>query len=81
MKIPNYPEDFYDFKEGVDIDNKTINEWIKKCINKLEEDKECSSYSTSSGNTYVRVFRCSEGLKYEVLVSKSHAKAEIYEKE
>lgn len=40
MKLPNYPEDFFDFGKGVDVSNATINEWIKELVEELENNPE-----------------------------------------
>ena len=81
FKIPVYPDDFYDFTDGVNIDNATINEWIKQCIDNLEENSEDTYWSIESGNTFVIVFRGSKenGTKYEITVSKKHADVQIFE--
>lgn len=74
IKIPKYPKDFYDFSNGVDVDDKTINKWIKRCVEELEKEPECNYYYISSGNTLVCVFRnCEEDYgKYTVQVSKNY---------
>jgi len=76
IKIPKYPIDFYDFSNGVDVDDKTINKWIKRCIKELEKEPESNYYYISSGNTLVCVFRNSEEDygKYTVQVSKNYHK-------
>lgn len=57
----NYPEDFHDFSNGVDISTEEINERISQCIDRIkyqiEEDPERGYYHTfiRSGNTYVNV--------------------------
>jgi len=60
MKIDtNYPsKDWFDFgKKGIEIDNKTINEWIERGIKTMKEQiiKGIKSprFSSGSGNTIV----------------------------
>lgn len=57
MKIPKYPEEFFDFSDGVDISNKRINEIIQGLVERLSSDEDISSLSSSTGNTKVEVFR------------------------
>lgn len=78
MRIPVYPEGFYDYTAGVNIEDGLVNEWIQECIDYLEENTESSYMFTASGNTYVLVTRLrpSEG-KYSIHVSKKHYDAII----
>lgn len=52
-------EDYYSFKNGVDIDTPQINRWIEECINKLgsnfqsNRDINHTFCTISSGNTKV----------------------------
>lgn len=73
--VPHYPEDFYDFSNGVDISDEEINKWIKECVRTLNETY--TNYtSISSGNTQVVVYRLDEG--YEVIVSKDYKRCVRY---
>jgi hypothetical protein len=71
FKIPNYPEDFFDFSNGVDISNEMINKWIKEMISELEGNPVATSNGISSGNTYVKVNRDNFGA-YSVTVAKDY---------
>lgn len=64
-----YPESFFDFKDGVDIPNQKINEWIHDAIRKMRETGS-DNCSTSSGNTLITVFREEGG--YFVTVTKNY---------
>ena len=77
---PKYPNDFFDFKNGVNIDDDTIQLWINKAIDFLEEHISAPYYYTSSGNTMVIVFRDNpqtDGSRYTVHASKNRAQAII----
>ena len=81
FKVPVYPDDFYIMNNAVKIDNKTINNWIQDCIKGLEENPNEVSWSISSGDTLVIVFRGNkeDGIKYDITVSKNHADTMIFE--
>ena len=68
-----YPEDFFCFKDGVKISEETINEWIKKCLNKVINDKESSS-SIASGDTEVTVEEHDDN---EITISVTHGRYEF----
>jgi hypothetical protein len=81
INIPQYPNEFDDFSEGVNINNQTINKWIKECIDELENDKESGWCSRSSGNTYVNVTKYyhneSDEYEYQIVVAKNYHKTYI----
>jgi hypothetical protein len=77
MNMPKYPDDFFDFGNGVDISNDEINKWIKEMVDELEENNNCHSLGRSTGNTYVRVNR-DDCTKYRVLVTKNYQEKDIY---
>lgn len=61
-QIPKqYPEKFYDFKDGVNIKDEEIKKWIQKCLLRLKEkiskDEKRKDFhlSTSSGNTLITI--------------------------
>lgn len=68
--IPHYPEDFYDFSNGVDINDNQINVWIKQCIDYINEENTNFSF-IASGNAKVIVFKFDDG-EYEVNVIKDY---------
>lgn len=81
ITIPEYPQDFSDFSNGVNISDKEINEWISEGINTLEQNLKQSSAGCSSGNTKVMVDRYSdddleEDYYYEINVSKGYKQSE-----
>ena len=37
MKIPQYPQDFYDFSKGVNLTNEEVNKWIREGLQLLNK--------------------------------------------
>lgn len=74
-----YPQTFFDFGDGVDIDNETINKEIRRMIQSLIEANEPNDYRIfATGNTYVVVFRHDyDENYYEVVVTKNYQSMEI----
>lgn len=78
VNVPKYPNDFYDFANGVDIGKLEIQRWIENGIDYLEEHEDAEYYYTGSGNTMVHVFRNNPKIdlsRYTVHVSKKYAEA------
>lgn len=77
MNLPKYPDDFYDFSDGINIGDSQINRWIKEAI----EDLENNSYdyaSRASGNMHVHVRRIDEpDTEYEITVSSRYSQTMI----
>lgn len=67
----NYPFGFEDYRDGVDISRETINQYIKECIGKTDNE---SHWYISSGNTKVIVLKDEyEGTTYyDVTVCKDY---------
>lgn len=77
-----YPEEFYDYTNGLNISNEIINEWIKDCIDRLESNIENNHALISSGNTMVEVSRLyydenDERYYYEVTVAKGYSQKSV----
>lgn len=71
-----YPQDFYSFVNGVSINDKEINKWIKECINDL--DKTVDYAARSSGDTLVFACKCDEASHLaEVVVAKKYQVTEV----
>jgi hypothetical protein len=69
----NYPEDFYNYNDGVNISIKEINKWIDECIERLEKCTDSDSMSISSGNTKVMVVRLNDEYRpYDITVCKNY---------
>jgi hypothetical protein len=79
----NYPEDFYDFSQGVDISdaeiNKTIKEMLKNFKNKIKNGKKRSSYFSATGNMIVwgNFYEVSNTYVISINVSKNYASQEL----
>lgn len=70
-----FPKDFHNSKNGVDINDERINEWIEKCVNYLKNDSECENGGFSyigSGNTLVIVFNHADDNKYYCVVTQNY---------
>lgn len=72
----NYPTTYYDFADGVNIEDDTVNQWIEESITsavtKLRENNLKESFSaSSSGNTkvIVEVYRQESNDKLSIYVS------------
>lgn len=76
VDVPQYPEDFYSFKNGVKIKDKDINKWIKTGIQTLENDDDSSYYYYSSGNSIVIILKSEDG-EYYIVVSHDYSDANI----
>jgi hypothetical protein len=77
MNTPNFPQDYFHFGGGVKISDEEINNRVKNCIEKLEENKHWGSTAISSGDTRVEVIRVAEEedpdyYEYQVVVSKDY---------
>ncbi len=66
-----YPDDFCSFKTGVNIDNKTINEWIKDGLNILKRNSDDTYHLNASGDTVVTCYSMDDC--YMVHVSKGYS--------
>lgn len=74
----SYPNNFYDFSNGVDVSNDTINEWIDELLNKIDNEEVGDFLSIGSGNTEVYVHKMEDGVR--VNVTKGYAEYMIYNK-
>jgi len=75
LSIPKYPQDFYDYSNGLKISEEEINSWINECIEKLSVNESQSSYSISTGNTMVEVYKVEtskDNYDYAVIVCKNY---------
>ena len=65
-----FPISYHTFREGVDIQDTEIDEWVRECITKLENDSELCYAYTGSGNTFVIVFSHED--EYYIVVTKNY---------
>lgn len=77
IKIPKYnTEDFYNFANGVDIDNNEINQWIADGLDYINNNDKEAYYSIGSGNTTAIILNLLD--EYSVIVTKNYQEATIY---
>lgn len=73
-----YPESFFDFSGGMDIDNSTIQQWIDNCVNTIKNSNNNIDYTyTGSGNTLVMAYRTDDNV-ITVIVTKNYKETEIF---
>ena len=73
-----YPQDFFDFANGVDIEDEQIVEWLNEVLTYLtESERDFDMQSISSGNTTVIGFK--RGDQYQFLVCKNFKEAILTE--
>ena len=68
-----FPTHYYSFSDGVHIDDDTINEWVKECIEEFDPNDENDwCRFTGSGDTMVFVSKLDEDEEYDVYVCKNY---------
>ena len=73
-----YPDSFYDFSNGVDINNSAIQQWIDNCVNTIKNSNNNIDYTyTASGNTLVMAYRTDDNV-ITVIVTKNYKETEIF---
>lgn len=70
---PKYPRDFFDFTNGVDVNNNKIQEWIDDCVNHLRNNKSDTYSFVSSGNTFVFSFKSEGDNEIVTIVAKKYS--------
>ena len=78
----NFPQHYFYFGNGKDVNNNTINKWVQQCVNYLNDNPTEDTESMSSGNTIVTVSRIyetdnEEDEEYYIVVSKNYYEAYI----
>ena len=77
-----FPNDFHDFHNGVDVTPKDIREFIDRAIRWFRDNPDAFVYETGTGNCRVSVFNYSGDEEYEVNVEKGYWSTNIpYEAE
>lgn len=74
MRYPQYPYDYFDFSDGVDVDTPTIDKYVKDAIDYLMANPDESSYEITTGNTIILATTDGHGL-IDVTVSKCYQQA------
>lgn len=72
-----FPDNFWYYKDGVDISPEEINKYIKDGIKFFRENPEAFTYVTGTGNSHIMVQNYSGDEDYYVVVSKDFYDAEI----
>lgn len=73
----NYPADFFDFSNGIDLDKATQRKYIDTCIDYLKANREEDWYYNACGNFCAVVLRC--GNDYKIIVTDKYKQLEIPE--
>ena len=76
-----FPKHFYNFGNGVDIDNERIQEWVRNCLKKAEESEEPYGYflHTGTGNSVVILMVYED--EYNIIVAKNYYELSINREE
>lgn len=72
-----FPDDFYDFTNGKDIEPDGIQRWIEEAVDYFRDNPEGFGYETGTGNTHVAVFNYPDDREYHVIVAKGYYDVEI----
>ena len=71
-----FPDSFYSYEKGIQINNEQINKWIKEAVTHLKKESEDSFYEIYSGDTAVIVLKYGDNT-YSVYVCKGYYKRTI----
>lgn len=80
MERPNYPQDFFSFEHGVDIDNEKINGFVDEALTYLVERPNESFYEIAFGKVLIVATRDDYGM-VDVSVTKHYRQASIIDGE
>ena len=72
-----FPQHYYHFGNGIPIDDDTINKWVKKCIEYLEQNLNEDHIFTASGDSIVHVTRFEDDREYTVQVCKNYYETNV----
>lgn len=72
-----FPEHYFSFKNGSCINNDRINEWVTKCIDRLEKNPDIVYTTIGSGDTIIYVTRNADEGVFVVDVCKDYYETEI----
>ena len=76
----SFPQDFTEFGEGIDVDDKTINKWIKQCLSSLTESDEDSGVTAECGSGNTMVFAKKYSDEYTIWVTRNYCESAILRK-
>lgn len=80
MERPNYPQDFFSFEHGADINDKKINSFIDEALTYLAEHPEETFYEIAFGRVLIVATRDDYGM-VDVSVTKHYRQASIIDGE
>ena len=67
-----FPDDFFSFRNGVDLSNEEIKVCIIESVKHLRNHPDKESWCISSGNTFVEVWNCVDDGEYHIFVAKDY---------
>lgn len=72
-----FPKHFYHFGSGVDIPDREIQDWVRRCLKQAEETKEPYGYffHTGTGNAMVVLMGYED--EYNIIVAKNYYELSI----
>lgn len=70
-RVLQFPDAYYCFEDGMKMTDRTIETWVKNCIQKCIENDGELSY-TGSGDTMVFVHQCDEDGALDIVVAKNY---------
>jgi hypothetical protein len=72
-----FPKHFYRFENGVDIPDREIQDWVRRCLQQAEESNEPYGYffHTGSGNSMVILMGYED--EYNIIVAKNYYELNI----
>lgn len=72
-----FPKHFYHFDDGVDILDREVQDWVRRCLKQAEETKEPYGYffHTGSGNSMVVLMGYED--EYDIIVAKDYYELSI----
>ena len=80
MERPSYPQDFFSFEHGVDINDEKINGFIDEALTYLAQNPHESFYEIAFGRVLIVATRTEDGM-VDVTVTKRSTQASIIDGE
>lgn len=80
MERPNYPQDFFSFEHGVDVNDEKINGFIDDALTFLVKNPEEMFYEIAYGRVLIVATRTEDGM-VDITVTKRYTQASIIDGE